>query len=91
MPDERLQHIHAGSESAVSLTGHRSTALDPELAAYLDWPTTFDENEVWCDKPGCTIGDCADPDPQITEHICSRYSLTARKLLAGIKAHAEGS
>lgn len=65
------------------------TGLEPDLAPYLDWPTDWEENEVWCHKNGCTIGACGEPDPGSRAWICSRYHLTARELLAGIKKHAE--
>lgn len=29
---------------------HETSALDPELVPYLDWPADWEENEVWCGK-----------------------------------------
>jgi hypothetical protein len=64
--------------------------LDPDLPPYLDWPADWDENEVWCAKEGCTTGDCGNDDPGSRAWLCSRYHLTGRQLLAGIRNHAEG-
>lgn len=61
------------------------TEAIPATAAFLDWPTEIDDNEVWCAKTGCTAAGCAS---ESQGWICSRYGLTARILLAGIEAHA---
>lgn len=65
---------------------HAAVALHPELAAYLDWPVSYHDNELWCDRQGCTIGACNGDESRAW--IVSRYGLTARLLLAGVKAHA---
>jgi hypothetical protein len=59
--------------------------LAPDLLPFLDWPASVEENEVWCAKDGCALNGCG---PESRGWICSRYGLTARGLLAGIKAHA---
>jgi hypothetical protein len=55
--------------------------LDPELAAYLDWPLYIQDDSVSCDKGGCTCGQ----DGEIPQH----RRMTVRELLADIKNHLD--
>jgi hypothetical protein len=61
---------------------------DAELLPYLDWPTDWDDQDVWCARPDCTIGDCGNDNPESRVWITSRYALTPRSLAEGIRRHA---
>lgn len=65
--------------------------LDPDLAAYLDWPLYFlDSSAPYCNKfPACTNPECCDPCSGSVP-IASARRMTVREFLADIKAHAEG-
>lgn len=80
--------LSAVSTQTPAPVDHRGTALDPELAAYLDWPLYFLDESVQCNKfPGCTNADCGDGDGPW--YIPTGRRMTAREFLADIKAHAE--
>lgn len=83
--------LSAGSTAEPAPAEHRSTALDPELAAYLDWPLYFlDSSAPYCNKfPACTNPECCDPCSGSVP-IASARRMTVREFLADIKAHAEG-
>lgn len=86
-----MSELSAGSTQPPAPNAHRSTALDPELAAYLDWPLYFPDDSVHCNNfPACRHPWCNEPNyGQV--YIASARRMTIREFLADVKVHAEGS
>lgn len=61
--------------------------LDPDLAAYLDWPLYFPDESVRCNQGNCP-GCKAHPEWD-DSFIAGHRRMTVREFLADVKAHAE--
>jgi hypothetical protein len=66
----------------------QSEPLAADLAPFLDWPALAGETDIWCDKEICGSGAAYGPGIGV---VHDGRALTPRRLLEGIKRHAEAT